>query len=268
MSVAIIVEARMGSTRLPGKHMRPIRGRPMIARLLERLKLSRTADTICLATTAEVEDDLLEAWARELDVVCYRGAVDDVLGRVLGAARECKADVIAEITGDCPLVDPGIIDQTVRRHGSGDFDYVANVLDRLTYPTGFDVQVYRTDILAEVDGLCVDPAQRVDVTPYIYGHGDRYRLLNLDAPPALNRPEYRLCVDYPDDLSVVSEIFDTLYPTNPNFAALEIIGTLDDRPDLVRRNTHVPDPFACPDSHGAAVHEVMPLPSSCLEAAR
>ncbi|MFP6757438.1 MAG: NTP transferase domain-containing protein, partial [Alphaproteobacteria bacterium] len=122
MTAAIIVEARMGSTRLPGKHMRPLSGRPMIARLLERLKRSRAA-TICLATTTRTEDDLLEAWAREAGVSCHRGAVNDVLGRVLGAARHCGVDVIAEITGDCPLADPALIDQAIHRHAKGDADY-------------------------------------------------------------------------------------------------------------------------------------------------
>jgi len=257
----------MGSTRLPGKHMRPLRGRPMFARLLERLKRSRAADTICLATTNKSEDDLLEAWALESGVMCYRGSVDDVLGRVLGAARHCDADVIAEITGDCPLADPALIDQAIFRHDLGDADYVANILDRLTYPTGFDVQVYRTDLLAEVDGLCLDPDQRVDVTPYIYGHGDHYRLLNLEAPPELNRPEYRLCVDYPEDLAVISEIYDALHPTKAEFGALDIVAMLDARPELAQRNTLVSDAFACPDSGGAAVHERMPLPDRALEAA-
>ena len=267
MTAAIIVEARMGSTRLPGKHMRPLRGRPMIARLLERLKRSRAAATICLATTTRSEDDLLEAWAREAGVVCHRGAVDDVLGRVLGAARQCGAEVIAEITGDCPLADPALIDQAIRRYAKGDADYVANILDRLTYPIGLDVQVYGVDLLAEVDRLCLDPAQRVDVTPYIYGHGDRYRLVNMDAPPQLCRPRYRLCVDFADDLAMIAEIYDALYPAKEDFDTGEIVALLDRRPDLVACNASVSDPFACPESGGAAIHELMPLPDRALAAA-
>ncbi len=265
MTAAIIVEARMGSRRLPGKHMRPMQGKPMVVRLLERLVRSEAADVICLATTERPEDEVLEHWALELGLACYRGSVDDVLGRILAAARSVGADVIAEITGDCPLADAALIDQAIERHGAGDADYVANVLDRLTYPVGFDVQVYASDLLAEVDRLCSDPAQRVDVTPYIYGHGERFRLVNLDAPDALRRPAYRLCVDYPEDFALVTQVFQALYPDNPAFSAVDIIRFLDQRPALTTSNVFMPDAFACPTSAGRARHETAPMPGMGAE---
>jgi spore coat polysaccharide biosynthesis protein SpsF len=258
VTAAIIVEARMGSRRLPGKHMRPLLGKPMVVRMLERLMRSKKADVICLATTERPEDEVLEHWALDLGLACYRGSVDDVLGRVLAAARSVGADVIAEITGDCPLADAALIDQAIDRHSVGDADYVANILDRLTYPVGFDVQVYPTDLLAEVDRLCSDPDQRVDVTPYIYGHGETFRLVNLDAPEALRRPAYRLCVDYPEDFAVIEQVFRALYPSNPTFGVVDIIGFLDQQQALATSNLFMPNALACPSSAGHALHETAP----------
>ncbi|MDP6953272.1 MAG: hypothetical protein QGF53_11005, partial [Alphaproteobacteria bacterium] len=151
-------------------------------------------------------------------------------------------------------------DQAIDRHGARDADYVANILDELTYPVGFDVQVYATELLAEVDRLCSDPAQRVDVTPYIYSHGERYRLVNLDAPETLRRPHYRLCVDYPEDFVLIAQIFRALYPDNPAFGAADIIGFLDRQPTLTASNVFMPDAFACPSSAGHARHETAPMP--------
>jgi spore coat polysaccharide biosynthesis protein SpsF len=233
--VVALVESRMTSTRLPGKNLRPILGKPMLARLLERLKRCRMVDELCVATTREPADDALEALARAEGVGCYRGSVDDVLERTLEAATAMKADVIVEITGDCPLIDPDIADAAVRRYLKGGVDYVANVLDRLSFPVGFDVQVYSRAALAEVSGLTDDPFDRGNVTPFFYHNPRRYRLLNLFAPPALDRP-YLLCVDYPADFEVVTAVYEALYPRRAAFDAFDIVGLLDERKDLAQRN--------------------------------
>jgi len=252
--VVALVESRMASTRLPGKNLRTILGKPMLARLLERLKRCRMVDEIGIATTREPADDALEALARAEGVACYRGSVDDVLERTLNAATALKADVIVEITGDCPLIDPAIADAAVRRYLKGGVDYVANVLDRLSFPVGFDVQVYSRAALAEVSGLTDDPFDRGNVTPYFYRNPQRYRLLNLFAPPALDR-EYLLCVDYPVDLEVVTAIYEALYPRRAAFDAFDIVGFLDDHKDLSQRNVRAV-PIDYPHSAGAvAVQE-------------
>lgn len=257
MRVVATVESRMRSSRLPGKNALPLLGRPMIARLFERLQQARTLDAICLATTSEAADDELERIARQAGVNVYRGSTDDVLGRVLGAANSVGGELLVEITGDCPLVDPRIIDAAVARYGRGDVDYVANVLDVLTFPVGFDVQVYSVALLDEVSRLTADPGDRVDVTPYIYRHPDRYRLLNLRAPADLDRPRYRVCVDYPEDLQVVSALFTALYPANVAFSARDIIARLDADPGLAAANTRRDGLFGCPSSGGRARQEVL-----------
>lgn len=256
MKVAAIVESRMSSRRLPGKNLKPLLGRPMVARLLERLKQARTLDAICLATSTEPSDQLLEDWAHAEGVACFRGALDDVLARVVGAARSVEADVIVEITGDCPLVDPRIVDAAVRRHARGDVDYVANMLDVLTFPIGFDVQVYRASLLAQVASEAVEPYDRENVTPFIYRHPDRYRLLNLRAAPELDRPRYFLCVDQPEDFALVRTVYDALHPGNPAFSAADVVRFLDARPDLAASN-YREAAFTFPSSGGRAAQETL-----------
>jgi spore coat polysaccharide biosynthesis protein SpsF len=257
--VVALVESRMTSRRLPGKNFKPILGRPMLSRLLERLRRARSLDAICLATSVDPSDAVLEELARGEGIACHRGSLEDVLDRVLGAARSVNADVIVEITGDCPLVDPQVVDAAVARYLRGDVDYVANVLNRLTFPIGFDVQVYGVSLLAEIAGLTSDPDDRVNVTPFIYHHPERYRLLNLQAPPALARPFYRLCVDHPEDFELITAVYESLYPHNPAFTGADVIAFLDQHPQLAGKNNTRPDAFECPQVPGELRQEVLAL---------
>jgi spore coat polysaccharide biosynthesis protein SpsF len=257
--VVALVESRMTSRRLPGKNFKPILGRPMLARLLERLRRARSLDAICLATSVDPTDAVLEELAQAEGIACHRGSLEDVLDRVLGAARAQAADVIVEITGDCPLVDAEVVDAAVARYLRGDVDYVANVLNQLTFPIGLDVQVYGVPVLEEIATLTNDPDDRVNVTPYIYHHPERYRLLNLTAPPALARPSYRLCVDHPEDFEVITTIYQRLYAANPAFTARDVIRFLDAEPALVARNNGRHDAFDCPQVPGTLRQEVMQL---------
>jgi spore coat polysaccharide biosynthesis protein SpsF len=225
----------------------------MLARLLERLKRCRMVDEVGVATTRDSADDALEALARAEGVACYRGSVDDVLERTLHAATRLGADVIVEITGDCPLIDPAIIDAAVGRYLKGGVDYVANVLDRLTFPVGFDVQVYSRAALAEASDLTDDPFDRENVTPFFYRNPQRYRLLNLFAPPALDRP-YLLCVDYPADFEVVTAVYEALYPRRAAFDAFDIVGFLDDNKALAQRNSRAV-PIDYPKTTGASADQ-------------
>ncbi len=255
--IVAVVESRMSSTRLPGKNLKPILGRPMVSRLLERVKQSAAVNVICLATSRDPSDDPLEAVARAEGVACYRGSLEDVLSRTLEAAQSVHGDVIVEITGDCPLIDPSIIDAMLSRYLKGGFDYVANVLDHLSFPIGLDVQLFAVDLLAKINRLTNRPYDRANVTPFIYQNPQRYRLLNLYAPPGLHRPQYRLCVDYPQDFDVVTTIYETLYPQNPHFDASDMIQLLDARPDLARHNTSREDAFLFPTSGGAATQDML-----------
>lgn len=229
----------------------------MLYRLLERIKRSCRADVICFATGTDPANEALVKIAEEAGVQVYCGPLDDVLTRLIDAARVVGADIIAQITGDCPLIDSKIVDAVIDRYLKGGYTLVTNILDHLTFPVGFDVQVYQVSLLEEVSRLTPDPQDHEHVTPFIYRNPQHYRLLNLRAPAELNRPKYRLCVDYEQDFEVVTEVYEALYPSDPAFDAWKIIEFLDKRPDLVAKNDWMEDTFASPSSGGHADQEIL-----------
>jgi spore coat polysaccharide biosynthesis protein SpsF len=237
MRAVCTIEARMTSSRLPGKVLMEAAGRPLLAHMIERLRRALTLDVIVIATTEEASSDPIEVLALELGVACFRGSEEDVLGRVLGAARAHEAELIVETTGDCPLIDPGVVDLVVERFLDGGVDYCSNTLER-TYPRGMDVQAFPFAVLEEVDRLTDDPADREHVSLYIYEHPERYRLRSVRS----DRPEtaeLRLTVDTPDDLALVRAVFDELLPTDPAFGLDAILELLDRRPELRDLNRHI-----------------------------
>jgi spore coat polysaccharide biosynthesis protein SpsF len=229
------IEARMTSSRLPGKVLAEAAGAPLLAHMVERLRRARRLDAIVVATTEDRSSDPIAALAADHGVGCFRGSEDDVLARVLGAARAYDAELIVETTGDCPLIDPAVVDLVVERFLAGGADYCSNTLER-TYPRGLDVQAFPTAVLAEVDRLTQDPADREHVSLYIYEHPERYRLRSVTS----GRPELgelRLTVDTPEDLALVRAIFDALQPAA--FGLEEVVALLAARPDLRALNAAV-----------------------------
>jgi spore coat polysaccharide biosynthesis protein SpsF len=257
MTTVAIIQSRMSSRRLPGKNLRPILGRPMLARLIERLKQADSLDRICVATSSHSSDDPIEQLARAEGVDCFRGSLDDVLQRVTQAAQHCGAQRVVDITGDCPLVDPRMVDACVRRHARGDADYVYLALDRISFPPGLDIQVYARDQLERVEAVATSDYDRNNVTPYFYHHPDQFRLLNLYAPPELDRPRYFLAVDYPQDFDLVTQIFGALQRDGQAFGARDVVGYLDQHPELARSNARDPATLDSADTGGAARQELM-----------
>jgi spore coat polysaccharide biosynthesis protein SpsF len=240
MKVVAIIEARMRSSRLPAKVLRPAAGKPMLELLIERLSRARQLDQIVVATTDNAMDDVIEQLARRLGAGCFRGSEDDVLDRVLRAARSVAADVIVEVTGDCPLADPGVVDRIAGVYLGNKYDYVANVLKR-TYPDGLEVQVFATALLAEVASLTQDPADREHVSLYIYEHPERYTLYNVESDLPAKYWDLRLTLDTPEDYELIAAIYDELYPHNPAFTLKDVLGLLDRRPGLLAFNAEVLD---------------------------
>ncbi|HEV3142174.1 MAG TPA: glycosyltransferase family protein [Vicinamibacterales bacterium] len=238
MKTAAIVQARMTSTRLPGKIIAPILGRPMLELLIERLRRARHLDQVIVATTSNASDDVVEELCARLDAGVFRGSEEDVLERVLGAAHRYSVDLIVEITGDCPLIDPGVVDRLVEMHGEGGADYVANVLKR-TYPRGLDTQVFRTTVLEEVARLTHDPVDREHVSLYIYEHPERFRLRNLESHLAEEHWNVRLTVDTPQDFALIKAIYEALYPSRPDFRLADVLALLERRPELKDLNREV-----------------------------
>jgi spore coat polysaccharide biosynthesis protein SpsF len=240
MKVVATIEARMRSSRLPGKVLRRVAGKPMLELLIERLRRARRLDQIVVATTDNPADNPIEELARRLGAGCFRGSEDDVLDRVLRAAQSVAADVIVEITGDCPLIDPEVIDRLVEVYLTHNYDYVANVLKR-TYPDGLDAQVFATALLADVASRTHDPADREHVSLYIYEHPEHYRLHNVESDLPEKYWHLRLTLDTPQDFDLIAAIYDELYPKDPAFTLGDVLRLLDRRPDLLALNAEVRD---------------------------
>jgi len=236
--IVAIIEARMNSSRLPGKVLLDLAGSPSLKWLIIRLKKSEYVDEIVLATTVNEGDDILEAEAKRLEVSVFRGSEEDVMSRVLGAAIKFRAHIIVSITGDCPLVDHKIVDRGIEEFYKNDVDYVSNVLE-LSYPIGFDVQVYPRDILEDAARRTDDPIDRVHVTLFIYSHPELYKLHNFSATKSESWPGLRLTLDEQADYKLLNEIFEKLLPINYDFSAKDVVDLLRSNPYLVTINKSV-----------------------------
>lgn len=236
--IVATIEVRMASSRLPGKVLLPLAGKPTLERLVERMRGSRYIDAIVIATTVNQTDEPIAALAERLGVHCYRGSEKDVLGRVLGAAFSVQGEIIVEITGDCPLVDGRLIDRAVEEFFKFGVHYASNCLTQ-SYPLGFEVQVFPTDILAEVDRLTQDPIDRLHVSYYIYMHPERYISANWTAETECFAPDFRLTLDEAEDYKLLDIVFKELVPKNPNFSAADVITYLRSHPELLEINKNV-----------------------------
>lgn len=238
MKTCAIIEARMTSSRLPGKILLPVLGKPLLELLVERLKRAKTLDYIIIATTSNACDDPVERLANSLGVGCFRGSEEDVLSRVLSAAKYHSCDIIVEITGDCPLIDPEIVDTLVTIYQQNSYDYVSNVL-KLTFPNGMDTQVFSTATLAKVEELTDDPVDHEHVSLYIYEHPEIFSLFNYESGLPEKYWNLRLTVDTQEDFELIKRIYETIYPKKPEFILSDIIRLLDDERELLDINRHI-----------------------------
>jgi spore coat polysaccharide biosynthesis protein SpsF len=219
--------------------MLQVLGKPILEHLVDRLKRVPSLDAIVVATTTNAADDVLCELATRMGVGFYRGSEDDVMLRVLEAGRSVDADLLVEITGDCPLIDPEIVEQAIRLHLANDgVDYTSNAEIR-SYPDGMDTQVFTVDLLGETAAITDDPDDHEHVSLYIRRHPEKYRQLHLVAPPELHWPELGLTLDEPDDYLLMKNIFEHFLPVNPHFSCLDVLRYLRANPDVVEINSHV-----------------------------
>ena len=202
--VAVILQARTGSSRLPGKVLADLAGRPMLAFLVERLKRCSAVDRVLLATTDSPEDDALASLGEKLGLTVCRGSKNDVLSRYALAAEQTDASVLVRITGDCPFIDPVLLEQMIDDFCSQDIDYFSNCLFP-TYPDGLDIEVFTRRSLLLAQAECADPYQREHVTPWIQKCG-RFRLDHKQHHVDLS--SMRWTVDEPEDLQVIRGVVD------------------------------------------------------------
>ncbi|OFW06430.1 MAG: spore coat protein [Acidobacteria bacterium RIFCSPLOWO2_02_FULL_68_18] len=228
-SVVGILQARLSSSRLPGKVLLPILGEPMLFRHLERLRRSTEMDRVVVATSTDPSDDPLAAACRQRDVPCFRGDLHDVLRRVVDAARPYRPDAVVRLTGDCPLADPALVDDLIRYFRAGSYDYASNCFPP-TFPDGLDAEVVRFSSLEEAYREAVLPSHREHVTPFLRAHLERYRIGHISG--SVDRSAMRWTVDEPEDFEFVRQVYERLYPTTPEFDTPDILDLLAREPAL------------------------------------
>lgn len=238
--VVAIVQARMGSTRLPQKVFKEIDGRPMLWHVVDRLKRAKLIDEIVVATTTKEEDKLIIQLAKDSNVEGYAGSEKDVLDRYYQAARTYKTDIIVRITADCPLIDPEVVDKVIKYFLEGDFDYVSNtnvgarMAHKQTYPVGLDTEVFSFNALQRAWNEAKMLSEREHVTPYIWKNPKIFKVSSVEYGEDLSH--IRLTVDYEQDLRFVREIYRRLHKDGEIFCMKEILTLLSEHAELMDIN--------------------------------
>ena len=236
--IVATIEARMTSKRLPGKVLLPVLGKPILYYLVERLKAVDLIHNIVLATTHNPQDDILEKFALDNDIDCFRGSEDDVMARVLSAGEKAEADILVEITGDCPLIDIQITDQVIETYLNHEVDYVSNCHIR-SYPDGMDVQVFSLKNLKISASMTQCPLDREHVTLHMRNNPHIFSRISLIAPKRIRKPKLGLTLDEIEDYRVINNIFEALYPNNKYFSCEDIMDFLDLHPQIPLINKDV-----------------------------
>jgi spore coat polysaccharide biosynthesis protein SpsF len=235
MKVVAIIQARMGSTRLPGKVLKDLAGETVLARVLSRLRRAQQISELLVATTDRPADDAIVAECRRCSVPVSRGDQDDVLDRYYRAAQLDKAEIVVRITADCPLIDPAVSDKTIEAFLEARPDYASNALVR-TYPRGLDTEVMSFSALSRAWQEARQPYEREHVTPYIFEHPDKFKLLPVTGAADLS--SHRWTVDTAEDLEFVRAVYERL-KANPEFSGRDVLDLLEGEPELVEINRSV-----------------------------
>jgi spore coat polysaccharide biosynthesis protein SpsF len=230
-----IIQARTGSTRLPGKVMLPLLGEPVLEHVVRRVGLAKRIDGVVVATTTLSGDDPIAALGAARGWAVTRGSESDLLDRYLQAARAHHADRVVRITSDCPLIDPGLIDEVVSALDAPGIDYAGNSLEPRTLPRGLDVEAVWLTALERADALDRDPASREHATPYLYRHPDQFRLERVPWPIDLSH--HRWTLDTPEDFELIHRIYEAF--GRDDFGWLEVLDLLDANPEWLRLNQHI-----------------------------
>lgn len=232
--ILAVLQARVSSSRLPGKVLKPILGEPMILRQIERLRRARRIDRLVLATSVDASDDALADVVAKAGIEVSRGSLTDVLGRFVKAAAPHRPEWVVRLTGDCPLADPEVIDAAIEATLSAGADYGSNTLEP-TYPDGLDVEVVRFAVLQALAAEPRSAAEREHVTLSVYRQPERFRLHSVKQAQDLS--SLRWTVDEPQDFALVERIYQELYPSNPAFNTADILALLARKPELASLNT-------------------------------
>ena len=238
--IVTVIQARTGSTRLPNKVLRPLVGKPLLARMVERVLAAELAGTVVVATTTDAADDPIAELCRVEGFLCYRGDAEDVLDRHFQAGRQYGAATVIKIPSDCPLIDPRAIDRVIAYYLAqpDEFDFVSN-LHPPSYPDGNDVEVMTMDALATAWREATRPLEREHTTPYLWENPDRFRLGNVLWETGLDYSKsHRWTIDYEEDYQFIRTVYDALYPANPRFGLDDILAFVAANPPVAALNAH------------------------------
>ena len=238
MKTAIIVQARMTSSRLPGKVLKEVNQRTLLDYLVERLRRVRLANQVIIATTTNTTDKPIIDCCEKLGCDHFRGSENDVLSRYFGAAVQYGADLIVRVTSDCPLIDPAVIDKVIRSYQAGrsELDYVSNTLDR-TFPRGMDCEIFSTELLTEVHTEACAQYEREHVTPFIYQNRKRYRIGGVKYHS--DESHHRWTVDTPEDFKLIKLMLESLFPHKPEFNLEDCLELINKHPEWEEINKEI-----------------------------
>lgn len=235
MKTVIIIQARMTSTRLPGKVLKTVLGKPLLEYQIERLRRIKLADEIVIATTINDTDQPIVDFCNRLGLFYFRGSEDDVLARYYGAAKQYNADIVVRITSDCPVIDPDLCEEEINYflENENQYDYVR--LEQ--YPRGLDAEVFSFKVLEECFREATDKPDREHVTPFIYRHPERYRIKHMACDEDYSH--HRWTVDTPEDFELVKRIIEELYPFKKIFDYVDMLEILKKNPGWYYINEEV-----------------------------
>lgn len=234
MKTTVVIQARMGSTRLPGKVMMPLAGRTVLSQVIARVQAA-PVDEIVVATTVHPTDLPIVLEAERCGASWFRGSEEDVLSRYYLAAQQSGADLVVRVTSDCPLFDPSVLSTLLQRFkGSERLDYLSNTLER-TYPRGLDAEVFTAAALERAYREATKPHEREHVTPYLYQHPELFRIEQLKQ--AVDLSHHRWTLDTPEDFQLIDAIYAAM--GGMPFSTEDVLSLLERRPDLVALNAHI-----------------------------
>ncbi|ARW08609.1 cytidylyltransferase domain-containing protein [Bacillus atrophaeus] len=238
MKVTAIIQARMGSSRLPGKVLKKVLNRPLLEYQIERIKRAALIDDIVIATTTNAIDKPIVELSKRLSLTYYCGSENDVLSRYYEAAKISNAETVVRLTSDCPIIDYRVIDKVIKCYldSNGQYDYVSNTLQR-TYPRGMDIEVFSASSLEKAYLESSLDYEREHVTPFIYLNPDRFNLANITYTE--NQKQHRWTVDTPEDFLLISKIIEKLYPAKPDFSLEDTLSLLNTFPEWSLLNARI-----------------------------
>lgn len=238
-NIVTVIQARTGSTRFPQKILKNVLDEPILIRMVERVKNSKYAGTIVVATSTKKDDDIIEDLCNQYKIECFRGSENDLLGRHYTCGLKYSADAVVKIPSDCPLIDPAIIDRVLKffLDNFGQYDFVSN-LHPATYPDGNDVEVISMPALEKAWKQATRQLEREHTTPYIWENPSEFRIKNIEWENGENYSHiHRWTLDYKEDFEFIKTVYDNLYPSNPKFGINDILNLVNSNSSIYTINS-------------------------------